>query len=259
MTTSYTTILYSSADGIAQITLNRPEKYNAITATLITELTDAFKSATKDTAVRVVILSGAGKGFCSGQDLNEIETKGSQISLGDHLRQTYNPLLRAMRGMEKPILGALNGVAAGAGSSLALACDLRIMADNASLVLAAFAGIGLLPDSGATWLLPRLVGTHRAMELLLLADGKHRIDAQKSLDLGLCTAVVPADQLNAEALEIAKRLAELPPMAVGMTKRALLRTWDLTFEEGLEMEAQLQEVLGRTPEHRARVDAFLKK
>lgn len=250
----YETITYEVREAnIAWISLNRPDVLNAMTDAMKRELLDAFKRADKDPAVRAVVLTGSGRGFCSGQDL--ADASKSQASLGDNLRTLYNPLILQMRGMNKPIIGAVNGVAAGAGMSLALACDLRLCADNASFI-EVFVRIGLVPDAGSTWLLPRLVGLAKAFELAALGD---KVDAAEALRLGLVNRVFPADQLEAEALALASRLAQAPTKAIGLMKRAFERAYDHDLADQLEYEAHMQEIAGRTADFKEGVSAFSSK
>ncbi|MBO9539391.1 enoyl-CoA hydratase/isomerase family protein [bacterium] len=250
----YQTIAYEVRDGrIAWIALDRPDVLNAMTDQMKRELLDAFKRADKDPAVRAIVLTGRGRGFCSGQDL--ADASKSEVSLGDNLRTLYNPLILQMRQMAKPIVCAVNGVAAGAGMSLALACDLRLCADNAAFI-EVFVRIGLVPDAGSTWLLPRLVGLAKAFELAALGD---KVDAAEALRLGLVNRVVPADQLEAEAQALASRLAEAPTKAIGLMKRAFERAFDHDLADQLEYEAHLQEVAGRTRDFEEGVGAFLAK
>lgn len=250
----FETLSYEIRDGrIAWISLNRPDVLNAMTDAMKRELLDAFKRADKDAAVRAVVLTGSGRGFCSGQDL--ADASKSEVSLGENLRTLYNPLILQMRGMNKAIIGAVNGVAAGAGMSLALACDLRVAADNASFI-EVFVRIGLVPDAGSTWLLPRLVGLAKAFELAALGD---KVDAAEALRLGLVNRVVPADQLEAEALALASRLAEAPTKAIGLMKRAFERAYDHDLADQLAYEAHIQEVAGRTADFKEGVSAFISK
>lgn len=257
---AYETLLVEVHEGIARITLNRPEVLNAFNERMFEELQQALRAVERDEAVRVVILTGAGRGFCAGQDLAEMrqryERPEESPSIGEHLRARYNPLILRLRNMEKPFIAAINGVAAGAGCSLALACDLRVMAENASFVFNAFAKIALIPDSGSTWFLPRSIGYARAFEAATLMD---RLEAAQALAWGLVNAVVPPEQVLPTAQEWAARLRELPPRAVGWLKRALNRALTFTLEESLDYEAHLQEAAARTPEHRERVEAFLQR
>ncbi|MFZ8844066.1 MULTISPECIES: enoyl-CoA hydratase-related protein [Thermoflexus] len=257
---AYETLQYEVQEGIATITLNRPDVLNAFNEQMFRELQDVLRAVERDEAVRVVIVTGAGRGFCAGQDLAEMRARYERpeeaMSIGEHLRSRYNPLILRIRNTEKPFIAAINGVAAGAGCSLALACDLRVMAETASFVFNAFAKIALIPDSGSTWFLPHLAGYARAFEAATLID---RLDASRALAWGLVNAVVPPDQVMPTAQEWAARLRELPARAVGFLKRALNRALTFTLEQSLDYEAHLQEVAARTPEHRERVEAFLRR
>jgi 2-(1,2-epoxy-1,2-dihydrophenyl)acetyl-CoA isomerase len=257
---AYETLQYEVQEGIATITLNRPDVLNAFNEQMFRELQDVLRAVERDEAVRVVIVTGAGRGFCAGQDLAEMRVRYERpeeaMSIGEHLRSRYNPLILRIRNTEKPFIAAINGVAAGAGCSLALACDLRVMAETASFVFNAFAKIALIPDSGSTWFLPHLAGYARAFEAATLID---RLDASRALAWGLVNAVVPPDQVMPTAQEWAARLRELPARAVGFLKRALNRALTFTLEQSLDYEAHLQEVAARTPEHRERVEAFLRR
>jgi 2-(1,2-epoxy-1,2-dihydrophenyl)acetyl-CoA isomerase len=201
-----------------------------------------------------VVLTGAGRAFCSGQDLKE-RLAPDAAPLDVELRERYNPIIRAMRGLDRPIVGAINGIAAGAGASLAFACDLRIAADGASFLLA-FGRVGLIPDSGATWLLPRLVGPSKAAEMALLAEPLTALDAER---FGLVMRVVPAEALLDEARVVAGRLAGLAPAAVARTKEALEAGWSGTLEDALELEARLQGEAGSMADHAEGIAAFLEK
>ena len=252
---SYETILYEVADGVATITLNRPDKLNAFNDQMTRETLDAFKQAERDDAVRCVVLTGAGRGFSSGQDLADFASRGEDVSIAAHLRGGYNRLIRRMVTLEKPIIGAINGVAAGAGCGIALACDIRIVADSASFIQV-FSRVGLIPDSGSTWLLPRLVGYARAYQMAVTAD---KIPAEQALAWGLANEVVPAAQLGEIVAAWARRLAEGPTLAYGLTKRAMYRAFDVNLADALEYEAMLQEVTASSHDHREGVAAFLEK
>ncbi|HXF82227.1 MAG TPA: enoyl-CoA hydratase-related protein [bacterium] len=247
------TIIAARADGVLTITLNRPEVLNAVNEQLASELHDALRDAARDTAVRCVVLTGAGRGFCSGADLRE--RAGSPVSYREHLDATFHPLIMTMRTMEKPLIAAVNGVAAGAGCSLALAADLRLASERASFI-ELFARIGLVPDSGSTWFLPRLVGLGKAFELTYTTDP---VDAAEALRLGLVNRVVPHDELIAATTALAARLAAGPTKAYGLTKRALYYGQTATLEQSLAYEAQLQDIAGATADHREGVAAFLEK
>jgi 2-(1,2-epoxy-1,2-dihydrophenyl)acetyl-CoA isomerase len=249
----YETLLVESRDGIRVITLNRPEVLNAISAQLGTELLDALRDAERAADARCVMLTGAGRGFCAGADLRE-QAPG-QTSVGDLLRTRYNGIVLRMRTMEKPVIAAVNGVAAGAGCNLALAADVRVASERASFI-EAFSRVGLIPDSGGTWLLPRLVGTGRALEMMFFAEP---VDAAGAERLGLVNRVVPHDDLMPRALEWAARLAAGPTKAYGLIKRGLNQAVSAPLADSLEYEAQLQEIASRTEDHREGVAAFLAK
>ena len=240
------------ADGVATLTLDRPDALNALTVPLKEALLAAFREIAADEAVRAVVLTGAGRAFCAGQDLRE-RLEPDVLPLADEIRRRYNPLVRAMRELPKPIVGAINGVAAGAGASLAFACDIRIAAEDASFLLA-FGRVGLIPDTGATWLLPRLVGWSKAVELALTTEPLSAADAER---LGLVARVVPLGELASAAHELAARLATGAPGALALTKRALEVAWTASLEEQLELEAQLQGEAGRTADHAEGIAAFI--
>ena len=242
------------ADGVATITLDRPAALNSLEAGLKAELLRALRMAGRDPAVRVVILTGAGRAFCAGQDLKE-RLAPDPTPLDVEVRERFNPIVVALRRLEKPVIAAVNGVAAGAGASLAFACDLRIAAQGATFVLA-FGRIGLVPDSGATWLLPRLVGLGRATELMLLPDS---IGADEALRIGLVNRVVPDAELAAEAGRLAAALAAGAPRALALTKRAIQRAQEAGFEASLDYEASLQGIAGRTADHAEGLAAFVEK
>jgi len=240
--------------GVATVTLNRPDALNALTVPMKQALLAAFRRLEREQRVRAVVLTGAGRAFCAGQDLRERLEPGA-APLGVEVRERYNPIIRAMRGLSKPIVAAINGVAAGAGASLAMASDIRIASETASFALA-FGRVGLVPDSGATWFLPRLVGAARAAELALLNDP---VGAEDALRIGLISRVVAADQLGAESSAIAARLAAGAPKAIALTKRALDVAWDHDLDAALEYEAHLQELAGRTKDHVEGMAAFMDK
>ncbi len=242
------------ADGVATLTLDRPAALNALTVGLKETLRSTLEELGRDDSVRAIILTGAGRAFCAGQDLRE-RLEPVALPIADEIRARYNPLGLAMLRLPKPIIGAINGVAAGAGVSLALACDVRIATESASFALA-FGRIGLLPDTGATWLLPRLVGSARAMELALLDEP---LTAEAAAAIGLVARVVPADQLAGEAMSLAQRLAAAAPRAIAATKAALLASWDVDLETQLETEARLQGELGETADHQEGIAAFLER
>ncbi len=250
---AYETIQYDVSEGVATITLNRPDSLNSVNEQLGRELIDALRSAEKDAAARALVLTGAGRAFCAGQDLRE--RQGSSVSLGDSLRTRYNPIILRMRRLEKPIVGGVNGVAAGAGMSLALACDMIVASEKAQFI-EVFMRVGLVPDSGSSYFLPRLVGYAKAFELMSLAEPLAATDA---LSLGIVNRVVPGEDMQSTTRELALRLAQSPTRSIGLLKRELNRALDAGLEEALEYEAHMQELAGRTEDHKEGVAAFVEK
>ncbi len=251
-------LLVEKKDGVSIISLNRPDKLNAFSDELSFKLQDVLKEAEKDKTVRAIVLTGSGRGFCSGQDLANrsfSDNSKERPSLGDSIRRRYNPIILRLRRMEKPIVAAVNGVAAGAGASLAFACDFRIVSEGAVFVQS-FTKVGLVPDSGSTFFLPRLIGLTKAFELMITAD---KLDARQALELGLVNKVVAPENVMKEALELAAKLAKGPTMAFGLTKRAVNKAIFQDLEELLEYEAQLQEIAGRSDDFQEGVKAFLEK
>jgi len=252
---TYSTILYELADGVATLTFNRPEVRNACNDVMAEEVQTALKSAERDETVRCLVITGAGQGFCAGQDLAAVREHAGAISFREHLLKTYNPIVTTLRSIEKPVIAAINGAAAGAGWGIALACDLRYASDTAKFRLA-FSGIGLAPDSGTSFFLPRLIGLGRALELAYTNDV---LDANSALALGLVNKVFTSDQLLPAALELARKLAQAPTRGLGLTKRAMNYALDASLAEALDYEAHLQEIAGRTIDHHEGVQAFLEK
>jgi len=249
-------VLHQVEGAVATITINRPEARNALTAQTKEALLDVLRNCSADGGVRAVILTGAGQAFCSGQDLREhAELLATAAAPLDTVRHHYNPIVETIARMPKPVIAALPGVAAGAGASLALACDFRIAAQRASLLLA-FARVGLGADSGASWTLQRLIGPARATEMLMLAEP---IDAATALGLGLLTSVVPDDQLPAAAAAFAARLAAGPTLAYAAIKESLLYASAHGLGESLEKEAELQARLGGSHDHQSATTAFVNK
>ena len=247
-------LTYQIQDGVCTIALNRPDVYNALNTKLNFELQEAFKQAAKDEAVRVVVLTGNGPAFCSGADLKEFAGKGL-ASYSQAVRSRYNPMILAMRNMPKPIIGRINGVAAGAGCSLALACDITVAAEEAYLT-EAFVGIGLVMDSGSGYFLPRLVGSAKAFELATLGS---KVPAKEAVALGMVNQVVPAAQLDEAVARYAQQYANAPTKAIGLMKRMLNKSFQASLEEMLEWEALYQDVAGASQDHREGVTAFLEK
>ena len=250
-------VRYEVADGVATVTLNRPEVLNSFTRPMSAELQQALRDAAADPAVRAVLLTGAGRGFCAGQDLAEaVPTDGTPAPpIADIVRATYNPVVLLLRTMEKPVIAAVNGVAAGAGANLAFACDIVVASDRASFIQS-FAKIGLVPDTAGTYTLPRLVGVARATALMMLGDKVSAADAQA---MGMIWRVVPADALMSEAGALARQLATQPTRALGLIKRAINASMTNGFEAQLEVEAELQAEAGGTEDFREGVGAFLEK
>jgi 2-(1,2-epoxy-1,2-dihydrophenyl)acetyl-CoA isomerase len=242
--------------GVLRLTLNRPDVLNSFTRELSAELQRALRDAATDDAVRAVLLTGAGRGFCAGQDLAEaMPADGAIPDLGDFVRQTWNPVISAIRHLEKPVVCAVNGVAAGAGANLALACDIVFAASNATFVQS-FAKIGVIPDSGGTFILPRLVGLHRASVLTMLAE---KLTADQAKEFGLVYRVVAPEALLDTAFETAKHLATQPTRALGLIKRAFNHSLGVDLDAQLKYEENLQREAGRTADYAEGVRAFLDK
>jgi 2-(1,2-epoxy-1,2-dihydrophenyl)acetyl-CoA isomerase len=252
---TYQTILFDMAGAVATITLNRPDKLNSFTEEMHRELAAALDDVGAPSSnVRAVLVTGAGRGFCAGQDLSQ--RKGEALpDLGHTINTLYNPLIRRLRKLPMPIVCAVNGVAAGAGASLAFACDITLAARGASF-LQAFSKIGLVPDSGSTFFLPHLVGSARARGLAMLAE---KISAEQAMQWGLIWQVVDDDKLMAEATALAQRLAAMPTKALAYIKRALDTAETSTLDRQLDLEAELQAMAGRTEDYREGVAAFFEK
>ncbi|HPW61553.1 MAG TPA: enoyl-CoA hydratase-related protein [Cyclobacteriaceae bacterium] len=245
---------YEVAQGVATITLNRPEVYNALNDGITYELQDALKAVAKDDQVRVVVLTGAGKAFCSGQDLKAASGQEKR-SFMESLQKRYNPIIRAMRSLPKPIICRLNGVAAGAGCSLALASDLIIASEEATLI-EVFINIGLVPDSGSAYFLPRLVGMAKAFELCAMGS---RVKAAEALQLGLVNRVTPVDQLDTVVKEYTDYFAQAPTKSIGLIKKMLTKATTSGLDEMLDYEAYCQEIAGTSQDYKEGVTAFLEK
>ncbi|MQA96377.1 MAG: enoyl-CoA hydratase [Streptosporangiales bacterium] len=250
------TVIYEQDGGVATITLNRPEAMNSLTLEMKEALAAAVRRARDDAAVRAVLLTGSGRAFCAGQDLREHAANlEAGRGLAGTVRDHYNPIISDLVEMPKPVVAAVNGVAAGAGASLAFACDLRIASERASFALA-FAAIGLAPDSGASWSLQNLVGRAAATEILLLGEP---LKAPRALELGLLTRVVPGEELAAVAGELVAKLAAGPTVAYGAIKQAVEFAATAGLRDALEREAELQEKCAETTDHKTATAAFLRK
>lgn len=245
---------YEVKNGVASLWLNRPEVYNALNDGITYELQDAWKLIAKDESVRVVVLTGEGKAFCSGQDLKAAAGQ-EQRSFMESLHKRYNPIIRAMRNLPKPIICRLNGVAAGAGCSMALACDMIVASEEATLI-EVFINIGLVPDSGSSYFLPQLIGKAKAFELCSMGS---RVKAKEALELGLINRVVSTDQLDATVKEYTDYFAKAPTKSIGLIKKMLNKAATASLEDMLEYEAYCQEAAGSSIDYKEGVSAFLEK
>lgn len=254
---NFTTILFSIEQGVALLSLNRPEQLNSFNTQMHGEVRDALKLIRQRDDVRVLVLTGEGRGFCAGQDLSDrqVAPGAAMPDLGESIEKFYNPLVRALRDLPMPVICAVNGVAAGAGANLPLACDLVIAARSAKFIQA-FCKLGLVPDSGGTWTLPRLVGMARAKALALLGD---RLSAEQAEQWGLIYQCVDDDALRDTALALARHLATQPTSGLALIKRALNATFDNSFDQQLELERDLQRLAGRSDDYREGAAAFMEK
>jgi 2-(1,2-epoxy-1,2-dihydrophenyl)acetyl-CoA isomerase len=251
----YQFILFEVDQGVARITLNRPDVLNSIHTAMSGEMQEALAVVAREREIRALLLTGKGRGFCAGQDLDEVCPGGAVNDFAAHARSAYAPIVRGLRALEKPVICAVNGVAAGAGANLALACDLVLAAEEASFVQA-FAKIGLVPDTGGTFFLPRLVGMARATALAMLAE---KITAAKAVEIGLIYRACPAASLDEEASKLALHLAAQPTLGLGLTKRLLNAAWGNDLDTQLELEAECQGAAGRSADYAEGVAAFLAK
>lgn len=242
--------------GVSVVTLNRPDVLNSFNRKMAVELRDAVLAAGADKSVRAVFLTGAGRAFCAGQDLAEATpSAGKDLDLGEMVRKSYNPVIRAIRRIEKPVVCAVNGVAAGAGANLALACDVVYASTEASFIQS-FSKIGLIPDSGGTFFLPRIAGFGRASAMMMLGS---RISAAMAADFGMVFQVVEPEALRETAMMAARTLSEMPTRGIGLTKRALNNSYGRAFEEQLNFEEELQREAGNTRDFKEGIAAFLEK
>jgi len=251
-----TDILFAVADGVATITLNRPDVLNSFRRPMARELRDTLELAAHDEEIRAVVLTGAGRGFCAGQDLAEAMPKDGVIpDLGDIVRDSYNPVVFAIRSLEKPVICAVNGVAAGAGANLAFACDI-VFASSSATFVQSFAKIGVIPDSGGTFFLPRLVGLHRANVMTMLAE---KMTAEQAREWGLVYMVTEPQNLLETATGTARHLATQPTRGLGLTKRGFNESLGVDLKRQLDIEEELQREAGRTDDYAEGVRAFLEK
>lgn len=251
----YNSLLYTIADGVCTITLNRPDVYNAFNEELSAEFIDALKKSAKDEVVRVVVITGAGKAFCSGQDLQDVKKSDGKRSLGDSVLRRYNPMILGVRENPKPVVCRLNGVAAGAGASLAMACDIVVASEAASLVQA-FANIGLVLDSGSSFFLPGLIGYNKAFELCTLGS---KVTAKEAFDLGIINKLVAPEELDAAVKAYTDRYASAAPKSMAMIKKMLNKGLTANLREMLQYEAYSQEIAGSTEDYKEGVTAFVEK
>jgi len=254
---SYDTIKYNVSEGIAELTFNRPEVYNSLNEQMHKELKDAFQSIKKDSSIRVLIISGLGKAFCAGQDLNDRSVNDSEkkLDLGESIEKKYNPLIKTIYNLEIPVICKVNGVAAGAGVGIALACDFVIAVENASFIQA-FCKIGLVPDSGNSFFLPKLIGMARAKQLCMLGD---KLSAQTALQYGLISNVYAKDEIDEEVQKLALHFSTAPTYGLSLIKKALNESMDNTLNEQLELEKNLQRAAGHSNDYKEGVAAFLNK
>lgn len=250
---TYEKLQFNIADGVASLTLNRPDKLNSFDRQMALEVIDALDRCAADALVRAVLITGSGRAFCAGQDLAEAIAPGTKIE--DILTTQYNPIVRRIRALKKPVIAAVNGVAAGAGANIAYACDLTLAAESANFIQS-FINIGLIPDSGGTFTLPRLVGMQRAFGQMILAP---KVSAKEAESLGMIWKALPDAELMNEATTLAKKLATMPTKAIALTKEALNRSQGGTLEAQLDVENELQTIAGRSHDYNEGVKAFLEK
>jgi 2-(1,2-epoxy-1,2-dihydrophenyl)acetyl-CoA isomerase len=250
---AYETIAFTAAGAVARITLNRPDRLNSFTVQMHEELRDALRNLGD---ARVVVITGAGRGFCAGQDLNDrAVAPGQAVDLGETVNQCWNPLIRTLTSLPQPVIARVNGVAAGAGANVALACDIVVAARSAKFIQS-FSAIGLIPDSGGTWALPRLVGQARALGLALTGEP---VAAETAAEWGMIWKAVEDDALDAEVDSIANKLAALPPLGLAAIKEMIRSSWQYSLDEELERQAGAMRRLGLTADYREGVAAFLEK
>ena len=254
---TYESILFENTDGVAVITLNRPDKLNSFTVAMHLELRDALEQVKADRSVRVLLLTGAGRGFCAGQDLSDRAVKPGEaaVDLGQSIEKYYGPLVKTLRALPMPVICAVNGVAAGAGANIPLACDIVLAARSASFV-EVFCKLGLIPDTGGTYFLPRLLGTARAMGMALLGE---KISAEQAEQWGLIWKCIDDDQLQQQARAMAQHFAKAPTKGLAHTKAALYQSPANTLEQQLDLERDSMRALGASGDYREGVAAFLEK
>ena len=254
---SYETILFDVVNGAAKLTFNRPDRLNSFNVQMHSEVSHALSVVETSGHIRALLITGAGRGFCAGQDLSDraVAPGGDGVDLGESIEKRYNPLIRRLVTLAKPIVCAVNGVAAGAGANIALAADIVIAAKTARFIQS-FANIGLVPDSGGTWMLPRLIGQTRALGLALTGEP---LAAEKAESWGLIWRAIDDDQLAIEATKLVDRFANGPTQGLGATKLAIRSSWDKSLDQQLDLERDVQRQLGRSDDYREGVAAFTEK
>ncbi|MTW10210.1 2-(1,2-epoxy-1,2-dihydrophenyl)acetyl-CoA isomerase [Pseudoduganella eburnea] len=254
---TYENIQFEIEAGVAKLTLNRPDKLNSFTQAMHLEVREALQQLRADKSVRVLVLTGAGRGFCAGQDLGDraVAPGGAAVDLGESVEKFYAPLVLALRELPMPVICAVNGVAAGAGANLALACDIVLAAKSASFI-EAFCKLGLIPDTGGTWHLPRLIGHARATGLAMLGE---KLSAERAEQWGLIWKAVPDEELMNEAMAMAKHFAGAPTKGLAFTKHALQASYGNTLADQLKLEGEMMRELGYSHDYREGVDAFINK
>ena len=247
-------ILFEKIDAIGKTTLNRPEKYNSFVREMALALQNILNDCANDDSIRCILITGSGKAFCAGQDLKEAtDPEGPEIE--QIVREHYNPIIRKIREIEKPVIAAVNGIAAGAGANVALACDIVVAGKSANFIQA-FSKIGLIPDSGGTYFLPRLIGLPRATALMMTGES---ISAEKAEKMGMIYAVYEDTEFESKSLQLAKSISEMPTKGLGYTKRLLTHSLNNSLDEQLDLEAETQALSAKSEDHKEGVQAFLEK
>ena len=247
-------IQFEKIDAIGKITLNRPEKYNSLVREMALALQDTLKNCANDDSIRCILITGAGKAFCAGQDLKEA-TDSKETEIDQIVREHYNPIIKKIRGIEKPVIAVVNGVAAGAGANLALACDIVVASQSANFIQA-FIKIGLIPDSGGTYFLPRLIGFPIATALMMTGES---VSAEKAEQMGMIYAVFKDDEFELKSLELAKSISEMPTKGLGYTKKLLNYSLNNSLDDQLNLEAETQALSAKSEDHKEGIQAFLRK
>lgn len=246
---------YEVINGVARIRFNRPDSFNSFDREMSYAFQDALKAAASDEHVRAVLITGNGKAFSAGQDLKEVLDQKNNPGFEKILDEGYNPMIKLIRNIRKPVVAAVNGVAAGAGANIALACDITVASENASFIQA-FSKIGLIPDSGGTWFLPRLIGFQKASALMMLGD---KVSAAEAEEMGMIYKVYPAEEFEEKAIQLAEKLAQMPTKALGLTKELLNKAYENTLDEQLDLEGKYQIESAKSYDYNEGVKAFVEK